>query len=190
MSYVCVCGLNDGANGLARERVCVFTLLNNNDCNVTHSNTGLFRKKCISEPQALTPARHRFDFSSPVAIDLPQNPEQTSCKVNQQHPTTPPAVDTPQVTLLAAVCVWLSLSITRTRCFEPPFTTALKHEGFFKSDCSCCESGDEAEREPPLWVRQETFLQGSVFIPRLDVDSLPGQLSLLYVSRSSRDWRV
>lgn len=132
MSYVCVCGLNDGANVLARERVCVFTLLNNNDCNVTHSNTGLFRKKCISEPQALTPARHRFDFSSPVAIDLPQNPEQTSCKVNQQHPTTPPAVDTPQVTLLAAVCVWLSLSITRTRCFEPPFTTALKHEGFLK----------------------------------------------------------
>ena len=54
-----------------------------------------------------TPARNYFDFSSTVAIDLPQNPEQTSCKVNQQQPTTnaPPTVDDPQVTLSATVCV-------------------------------------------------------------------------------------
>lgn len=190
MSYVCVCGLNDGANVLARERVCVFTLLNNNDCNVTHSNTGLFRKKCISEPQALTPARHRLDFSSPVAIDLPQNPEQTSCKVNQQHPTTPPCSRYPSgYTVSRCVCVIEPVNYTHT-LFWAAIYDGAEARGFFKSDCSCCESGDEAEREPPLWVRQETFLRGSVFIPRLDVDSLPGQLSLLYVSRSSRDWRV
>ena len=123
-----------------------------------------------------TPARNYFDFSSTVAIDLPQNPEQTSCKVNQQQPTTnaPPHSRWPSgYTVSHCVCDRACQSHTHTLFWAAIYNTA-EARGFFKTTRRTAGN----------------VSAGFAVYVRLGVDSLPRQLSLLYVSWSSRDWRV